>query len=70
MRHGRLRACAPERAPAPCAGGSWLDKALGRQPLSGRFERLFVEFRMLRKRALQATIDKLRATLEAAKTEL
>ena len=62
--------CVPERSPGPCAGGSWLDKVLGRQPLSGRFERLFVEFRMLRKRALQATIDRLRATLEAAKTEL
>jgi hypothetical protein len=44
---------------------------MGKKPLAGDMERLFVKFRMLRKRALRFTIDKLRRTLEeTAKGEL
>ena len=54
-----------------CAGGSWLERLMGKRPLAGDMEQLFVRFRMLRKRALRFTIDKLRRTLEeAAKSEL
>ncbi len=53
-----------------CAGGSWLDRLLGRKPLTDEVERLFVQYRALRKKALRLTIDKLRANLAASKAEL
>ena len=43
---------------------------MGRKPLQGGMERLFVRFRMLRKRALRHTVEQLRRTLEAARSEL
>ena len=52
------------------AGGSWFDKLLGRTPLTDDVERLFVQYRALRKKALRVTIDKLRANLAASKAEL
>ncbi|EIE23279.1 hypothetical protein COCSUDRAFT_53559 [Coccomyxa subellipsoidea C-169] len=51
-------------------GGSWLDRLLGRKPVTDEVERLFVQYRALRKKTLRLTIDKLRANLAASKAEL
>jgi len=52
------------------AGGGWMDKLLGKGKVTGEVERMFVQFRMLRKRALRHTIDKLNRQLQGGKAEL
>lgn len=52
------------------AGGGWMDKLLGRKPLTDDVERLFVKYRMLRKKALRLTIERLRANLASGSAEL
>ena len=47
-----------------------MDKLLGKGKVTGEVERLFVQFRMLRKRALRHTIDKLNRQLQGGKAEL
>lgn len=47
-----------------------MDRILGRKPLTDDLERLFVKYRMLRKKALRFTIEKLRTNLAAADAEL
>ncbi|BDA50257.1 hypothetical protein COCOBI_15-3860 [Coccomyxa sp. Obi] len=51
-------------------GGGWMDKLLGRKPLTDDVERLFVKYRMLRKKALRLTIERLRANLASSSAEL
>ncbi|CAL8465237.1 g4772 [Coccomyxa elongata] len=51
-------------------GGGWMDKLLGRKPLTDSVERLFVTYRMLRKKALRLTIERLRANLASSSAEL
>ena len=52
------------------AGGGWIDKLLGRKSLMDNVERLFVKYRMLRKKALRLTIERLRANLASDSAEL
>ena len=52
------------------AGGGWMDRLLGRGVVTGEVERMFVKFRMLRKRALRLTIQKLTQQLQGGKAEL
>ena len=47
-----------------------MDKVLGKGRVTGEVERRFVTFRMLRKRALRMTIEKLTRQLEGDKAEL
>ena len=52
------------------AGGGWIDRLLGRGVVTGEVERMFVKFRMLRKRALRLTIQKLTQQLQGGEAEL
>ena len=47
-----------------------MDKMLGKGTVTGEVERRFVKFRMLRKKALRVTIEKLARLLEGDKAEL
>ena len=56
--------------PSGHAGGGWMDKMLGKGTVTGEVERRFVKFRMLRKKALRITIEKLTRQLQGSKAEL
>jgi hypothetical protein len=47
-----------------------MDWLLGRGAVTGEVERMFVKFRMLRKRALRLTIQKLTQQLQGGEAEL
>ena len=47
-----------------------MDKMLGKGTVTGEVERRFVKFRMLRKKALRITIEKLTRQLQGSKAEL
>ena len=47
-----------------------MDRLLGRGMVTGEVERMFVKFRMLRKRALRLTIQKLTRQLQGGEAEL
>ena len=47
-----------------------MDKMLGKALVTGEVERMFVKFRMLRKKALRLTIEKLNRQLQGSKAEL
>ncbi len=52
------------------AGGGWMGSLLGQGKITGEVERMFVTFRILRKRALRYYIEKLARQLQGDKAEL
>ncbi|CAK0787098.1 hypothetical protein CVIRNUC_010314 [Coccomyxa viridis] len=52
------------------AGGGWMGSLLGQGKITGEVERMFVRFRILRKRALRYYIEKLARQLQGDKAEL